>query len=371
MTQSSLAVLSNRLFSCRAVALGLVGVLVLFLGVTPAHAQQDQNDPALDIDTSLNPYAVTFMWDNDGGLIRPGGTDRHYTNGLLATLAHQPALADQIVKGLGLNHTATAVGYHVGQLMFTPKDITRLVPDPSERSYAGYLFGGFYFQREQGNQLDHLQFDVGLVGPRSGAEDLQTGVHRVANGKDPEGWDGQLEDDFTYQFTYRKKWRILLDSEEGNWMDTQLIPQIGFSVGNVYRQAEAAATLRIGTNLPDDFGPGRVNDIAAATGMRRTLEARQNGARKWGWYAYGKAGVRYVEHNLFLDGPDRNTGPDTTVESEPVVGEFSAGIHAYRRFSNNWGLELGFAQTLLTDEFRGQDTLDGYGSLLVAVRATW
>lgn len=357
--------------------LALAAVAACPLAVA-ASAQIDEA-PRPGVGPGAAPAPVRFeaIWENDGGPIRPGGPDRHYTNGLLLTLAHQPAWSDNLADALGLRYDATAAGYLLGHQIFTPENISLPAPPADDRPYAGYLFGGVYWQREQDNALDHLQLDLGIVGPSAGGEDLQTAVHEIFNADDPKGWDAQIEDTFTFQFTYRKKWRIDLNEPAAgearaglSALDWQLLPQVGFGLGNVYRQAEAAATLRFGQNLPDDFGPARVADARSATGLGRELaSARAGAASKWSWSIFGRAGVRLVQHNLFLDGPDSGGGP--AVESEPIVGEFSAGVTAAYRFDNHWRLELEYTQTVLTDAFKGQDTFDGFATLLLALRATW
>ncbi len=334
--------------------------------------------PALELeDASVRqPFTLYTLWENDGALIRPGGPDRHYSNGGLISFAHQPRWADDIADALNLRYDATAAGYLFGHQIFTPENLNLAIPDPTDRPYAGYVFGGVYWQRERNDSLDHLQLDLGLVGPSAKGKQLQSSVHNTFAGDDPQGWDSQIEDTFTYQFTYRKKWRIDLN-EPGDGpreglaaLDWQLLPQVGFGLGNVYRQAEAGVTLRFGQQMSDDFGPARIADLASATGLSRALAAsRAPGASKWSWSLFGRAAARFVEHNLFLDGPDSGGGP--AVESEPIVGELSAGGTLRYRFDGHWALHFEYSQTLLTDEFKGQDTLDGYATLLVALRATW
>lgn len=317
-------------------------------------------------------YRFDVIWENDGGILRPGGPDRHYTNGLLFSYAHQPDWARQVTDGLGLESTATAAGYHFGQQIFTPENLTLAMPDPADRPYAGYLFGGLFWQRENGDQLDHLQTDLGVVGPSSGADDVQDWVHDWFGGQDPQGWNTQIGDEFTYQLTYRHKWRIDLGDPGffGDELRWQLIPQAGFGLGNVYRQIELGATLRVGQQLLDNFGPASIADRGSATGLSRRWAADRAGQTpRFRWSLFGKAGVRFVEHNIFLDGPDGEPGP--SVDSEPVVGEFTGGVELSYRINDHWSIDASYANTLLTDEFEDQDDRAIFATLNLAVRATW
>lgn len=311
------------------------------------------------------PWAFTVYWENDGGILKRNNIeDRHYTNGVGVSFAHQPQWAERVNDWLpaGDEFDRTAGGYLFGQLMFTPDNISTSALVADDRPYAGYLFGAAYFQRANDTTFDHIQLEVGIVGPSSKAEEVQDTVHAWTKGIEPNGWDNQIEDEPTIQTYYRRKWRFDLYDDRGERPDgyalpeLQAIPQAGVALGTVHRYVEAGATLRLGVNLPDDFGPGRLADVAAFTAPRRDA----------GWYAYGFARVlgRAVEHNLFLEG---NTWKDSHgVEEEPLIAEGSLGIALGYR-GDRWTGELVYSQTAATEEFEGQDGGDQYGSLLLSI----
>ena len=237
-----------------------------------------------------------------------------------------------------------------------PRDINTRKLQHDERPYAGYLFGGVYLQRSNDKVLDHLQLDLGVVGPSSMADSLQQEIHSLFEADNPRGWDNQLHDEFTYQFTFRRKWRH--DFEPVNLFDStlnhQVIPQVDLAVGNVYRHVSAGATWRIGINLPDDFGPGRLADVADATG---------GPGKDAGGYGFVRVAGRAVEHNMFLEG---NSSRDSHgVDAEPFVGEVQAGIAIYGNYSG-WQLQANYSQTFISEQFDTQKGADSHGALMVS-----
>lgn len=347
-------------------------LLSALAAVPAARATEDVSTlPGTSPAPSLKAYApdapslftITVYEENDSVRIKPNNpTDRHYTNGTAISFAHQPAWADKIAPHVPLashfDQPRTAAGYIAGQLIFTPDNINTRKIIRDDRPYAGYLFGGAYWQRADNTTFDHFQLDLGVVGPSSGADDTQKIVHDYFDGQEPNGWNGQLRDEFTAQLYARRKWRIPLTQQnspiEGTGWQTQLIPQVGIALGSIYRHLEAHATLRAGFNLPDDFGPGRLADVAAATGTPR---------QGWGAFGFLRAGGRLVEHDLFLEG---NTFKDSHhVSAKPLVGEIQAGV-AVQYHRDNWGLELGYSQTYMTRQFDKQEHTSSFGALTLA-----
>lgn len=310
------------------------------------------------------PMSLRLYWENDGAFQDPFDSyDRGYTNGIALTLDHQPIWAQQVLDYMPFadtfsqNHGRpnTAAGYVIGQQIFTPRNIEAAAPIATDRPFAGYLYGGVYWQRQadyhrrdDASVFDHFEINLGVVGPSSLAEDTQKWVHDNFQGDNPNGWDNQLRDELAVQFYYRRKWRFdagacslpLLGDVKG-----QLIPQAGIALGSVHRYAEAGVTYRIGFGLPDDFGPGRINDLRSATAMHDA----ENRPQGWAWYAWVRAGGRYVEHNTFLDGSNHRN-PSPSIDKEPFIAEVQAGL-AISYHDGPYTLGFTWGITYLTDDF--------------------
>ena len=71
-------------------------------------------------------------------------------------------------------------------------------------------------------------------------------------------------EEIAVNLTYRKKWRMNLTEEYESGLGLDLIPMLEGTVGTVYRRVGGGVTVRGGLNLPDDYGPMRIDDVASA-----------------------------------------------------------------------------------------------------------
>jgi len=305
--------------------------------------------------------APSFYFENDGTFLRPNDhTDRHYTSGQGASVAWRGA-GRGIADGLGLPAgDRTALGLVLAQQMFTPDDIDE-PPRPGDRPYGGYLYLGGFWQREHREVFDQVQLDLGVVGPSSLAEQAQEAVHALSYAEDPD-WSRQLRDEVQVNLTLRRKWRFDLGETAlaGRPIDWQLIPRAELDVGTTYRRVAAGALIRAGCRLPDDFGPGRITDLASETSD--DFVDRQTGVSA---YVFGQAVARYVEWDTFLDG-SYGRNPSPSVSKQPWVGEFSGGF-AVEWKRHRMHARLAYMQTFSTPTFEMQGRGDTVGSLALRV----
>lgn len=314
----------------------------------------------LDAERSLMPEpaawsarSLTLHWDNDGTVPKViSDSDRHYTNGVKIDLALNPSasfaagvreFADRLDP---MPDADVAAGLVIAQHIYTAFDIRLAAPPPGSRPYAGYLYVGGYIQRASDSVHDHLELNVGVVGEWSGAEATQKFVHAVfPNQNEPQGWGTQLANELAINLRYQRSWRF--QKAQIGRLELDGIPRLGFDLGNVFVRANADLTLRLGFNLPDDFGPPRLLDYTDATG---------SWGGDWGVYGYVRGGARAVAHNIFLDG---NTfASSRSVDKRPVVAELTVGLAGRYKF-----FEAGWSVTWLSEEFDTQGNGDSYGSL--------
>jgi hypothetical protein len=293
-------------------------------------------------DRSFNIY-----WENDGTFLKPNhSTDRHYTDGLKTSFTHEPNTKWLRDFGrwndFGKNdaNVNTAIGYFFGQNMFTPDHADKPEKRTHEdQAFAGWLYGGAFAQRATQDQMEHFEISLGIIGPASLADRTQRFIHKSLRIEVPKGWEDQLADEFAADFTWFKRQQIkgpLLRRTPD--FDTQV--EYGFTAGTVHRNATLGLIARLGKNLPNDFGPGRLEAPACAAGAI----ARNRSY----FYIFGRAGAKFVQFDRLLTGLDERT----------VVGQFQAGV-VWRRNS----FQISYSQTFLTREYREQPEADAYGAL--------
>jgi hypothetical protein len=323
-----------------------------------AAASQPQHDHTPPRDS------LSLYWENDGSVLKPNNTqDRHYTNGNAITFTHQPAWARQFNEHLPFaerfDPADTAAGYVFGHKMHTPKDLAEHDPILDDWPYSAYVYGGAYFQRSNEHTFDHLELNLGMIGPAALGKSVQNIIHEWTNDRDPQGWDNQLENEPTLQTFLRREWRYPLATIQLGQhvapLQLQALPKAELALGTVHRYAEGGLTVRVGFRLPDDFGPGELSDLPAATGHPQ---------RGLGLYWFGGGSGRVVEHNLFLEG--NNFDASQSVDPKALTGRLRTGIAVqYRR--KDWAIEGMWSQTFKSREFDAQEATDAFGQLRLSV----
>ncbi|HEX6092819.1 MAG TPA: lipid A deacylase LpxR family protein, partial [Dongiaceae bacterium] len=188
-------------------------------------------------------------------------------------------------------------GLSLGQNFYTPSVISADPPDPRDRPYAGWLYLGADLLQDTGRRtLEHLELQLGVVGPAALGKQVQRQWHEFVDGTEPEGWAAQLENEPGIVLSYERKWRLYLAGDGASGID--LIPELGGSLGNVFTYGEAGLMLRFGRNLEADYGPARIRPALSGTDYFNSDYMFGN------FGVYGFVGVqgRAMGRNIFLDG---------------------------------------------------------------------
>lgn len=312
----------------------------LALVTAPAHAQSE------------GP-AIALTLEND--VIR--GTDQGYTSGFAWTYQgadnKAPASAVRLARFLPFFDGTGDLRFSasLGQLQFTPEDTQRRTPDPTDRPYAGYAFLGLGLTDTKPGRQDRVSLDLGLVGPSALGEQLQDLAHDFSGDEDSLGWDSQLEDEPVFRVGLERVWRQPIRFSEAGW-GADMLPSLSLALGTVETSLGAGLGFRVGRNLQQHFGPGRLHP-----GRGGPAQIAPTGT------FYGFIGLegRAVAQNIFLDG---NTFTDSpSVDKNTFVADFTAGfVWAFNRFS------LTAMAVHRTKEFEDQDDNDVFASVTIAIK---
>jgi lipid A 3-O-deacylase len=284
-------------------------------------------------------------------------SDKYYTQGLefiylgpdvaadSAWIAPFDALADLgPFDATGAGAVSRRYEVLLGQSMFTPEDTAREDPDPDDRPYASWFYGGVgLIQDTDRRRLDHLELLVGVIGPAAFGKKTQNDWHQYIGVSRSRGWDEQLDNEPGLMLSYERKWRFLQPLGSGLAVDA--IPELGITVGNVMDYVQAGGMIRFGKNLEADYGPSRIRPALSGTPYFNSdyLDG------PFGFYVFVGVQGRAIARNLFLDG---NTFEDSrSVDSEALVGDLSGGLSMF------WGgsVKLDAVVTYRTEEFEQQD----------------
>ena len=326
-------------------------VLAIFVGLVCTTSGQAASDPAPATDRGT----LSLLFENDIFY----KTDRDYTNGveLSYTTAEQdtPKLFVDLARWLPFFAATGKVraSYALGQSIYTPSHLNLVNPPLTERPYAGFLYGGFGLTDDTGSRLDQVELQVGVIGPSSLASDTQTFVHKLFNDRQPMGWRTQLRGEPGIVLTYSRNLKLIpRQSFLGLFFDLE--PHYGAAVGNVFDYANVGAMARIGINIPDDYGPLRVEPSLPGSGFFDATGVI-------GGYIFAGVDGRAVARNLFLDG--NSWVPSRHVSKNMLVGDLELGAAITFNF-----MQITFTHVIRTKEYKTQTAADQFGAVNVSFK---
>ena len=303
--------------------------------------------------------SLTFLLENDLFY----DLDRHYTNGV--ELAWSPAVGDTPawagrtaarLPGFPADG-AVRVAYALGQSLYTPDDITVKNPPKNAQPYAAWLHASVGLLSERNGRRDQIALSLGIVGPAALGEITQKTVHRIVGSPQPKGWDTQLDDEPAVLLLYQRSWRQARGRGRGGYFAYDFTPHLSGALGNVFTYADLGAVARFGHELPDDYGPLRIQPSLPGTGFRQG-KARGTG---FGWYLFGGVEGRAVIRNIFLDG--NSFGDSRSVDKRTLVSELQVGLAVAWR-----DVSLAYTHVWRSAEFRSQDAYDEFGAISLSLR---
>ena len=322
--------------------------------------------PLTALDAQEEPRRWTtwiFQGENDAlGISDP--SDEHYTNGLRFYGLRHPEFAPRWAESFAdwwcawacpdLPVLPPSVGFAIGQNFYTPEDLSVVELIPNDRPYAGWLYGAALLQitDDELRRQHSFEMQVGIIGPESGAEWIQTELHELIDSEAPLGWDNQLPTEPAVNLTYRYRRRL-----GGDHLD--LVPHFGANLGTLMVTGNAGATVRAGWNIS-----GFPQTIIPATG-----EPIDRGERPdWELYLFAGAEGRAVAHNIFLDGTVFSDSH--SVEREDFVYDLTGGLSLRYK---NWRFQYTFVRRSeeLTPPPAGDDGIHEFGSLTIGIERSF
>lgn len=210
--------------------------------------------------------------------------------------------------------------YEAGQRIYTPRN-DAAEPIPGERPYAGWLYAAAAAEEAGPRGARSVGVEVGVTGPPSLAERVQTELHRLAGYRPQLGWRSQLR--FEPAFALRYAERRVAAAVEGERLSAGLAPEWEVALGTLRTGAAAGARGSVG------FG---------------------------GAYLEGALRQEWVARDLFLDGNTFGEGPRVT--KRPFVAQAELGVgFRFRR------VEARYRAVWRGREYRTQADPHRYGSL--------
>ena len=328
-------------------------IILVFMFVYVNLSAKEMKTP--EIDNSWVLERTNFQYEND--LVF--NSDSEYTSGI--KLENIYSIKNISSLWLKMPFFYDEKNYHftsirISQQIFTPVDTVSKELVQDDRPYAGWLYIDFGLHESTRDELYSLNLQVGVVGSGSLAEQSQKEIHRFRNLDIPQGWDNQLKNELGINLILQHKWLLKTDTLYG--IDSNFIPFVEASLGNVKTYARAGTLMRFGINPGDDFGSSSI-DVGGENGIPTAPGSLLTDAKDWSFSINLALAVTVVAHDIFLDG---NTFESShSVEKEPFVVYASYGFSA--RYKH---LAIEYILTDTTKEFKLQAKSHEYGSILIS-----
>lgn len=297
--------------------------------------------------------------------------DEHYTNAVKLTylskdLDHYrdswlPAWAVRVLEAiprLGNPGDIHNVGFSLGQDIYTPENTQATELQVQDRPYAGWLYFSVALHAKNATRLDTFELTGGVAGPSALGEQSQNTVHRYRDIPTAKGWEHQLKDEPGGMASWLRTWRADPGPMGRRGLEWDHLAHAGATLGNVLTFANAGGELRLGRNLPRDFGTNMIRPGGTSAPPAAPGDPWVRG--ETGWHLFLGADGRLVGRNMFLEG--NAWAPGHRVTRVPLVADIYAGAaYLWDRY------KLTYTHCWRTDEYKGQHGGQFFGSLALAV----
>ena len=313
------------------------------------HAQEEKNT-----DWELKQFNIYF--END----LFAKTDSQYSSGEKFGLVYYIPHNDYSLYNLLIFDDGpydSYVNFSLVNQIFTPVDISRSDLIVDDRPYAGWTFIEAGIHKSSKKSLQSLYLQLGTIGPRSQAEDIQKYIHELTGSELPQGWDNQLKNEFGILLRYIYKWRF--EYQVTDVFETVVVPTVEADLGNIHIQATGGVSARFGWNIPKDFGISSIN-TGGETGIAIYDEHDNTFKKPWSFSINLNLSARAVARDIFLDG---NTFQDShSVDKKYFIAGIGAGFTArYKRIALDYNYQK------QTKQFDTEQQKHGFGSVIISV----
>lgn len=315
---------------------------------------------------------VTFAFTLENDVF--AHTDRNYTNGThllwdftnaatFSEIDELPRWAQKIGRTAPLkNGDALLRGASIalGQKIYTPNDKSNSELVEDDRPYAGWTYLNLNLRSVHARSQRTLGLTIGMVGPDSFAEDVQTWVHEKIDSEIPQGWEHQLNNELGVIISYRADRLLWQTNDQPTGWNAQITQSNALTFGNVHTNAQLGAELRFGYNLTSALSSPRIRESGLG-GMPTSKEdpLLRTDRKVYGLFLVIGGEGTFVARNLFVEG---NTFTDSHgKKKEDWVADGYVGGTAVL---GSWSLS--YLYTRRSREFTEQDQYHEYGALTIA-----
>ncbi|MCF6212596.1 MAG: lipid A deacylase LpxR family protein [Flavobacteriaceae bacterium] len=270
---------------------------------------------------SQNQHSKSFGFISDNDVFISINQDQYFSNGLTLQYQFLPKTTPTtLAKKI---HTL-----QLGQYLYTP--FRAYVPNivNQDRPFAGYLFADFsvskYFKDES---FLKMTYQLGILGPSSGAETLQKWYHRVFDLPAIAGWQYQIQDQLSVNIS-------ALYLKNMGYSTNKLIDFNVFSeakLGSVFNELSLGFVSRLGFKT--------LNPIFNSVLFNSNIDNKKTSNSVKECYFFIKPQLTYVAYNATIQGSLFNNNSPLTYGVKPIKAHLQIGLKwTSKRF--NYGYDV-------------------------------
>ncbi|MFK5890155.1 MAG: lipid A deacylase LpxR family protein [Flavobacteriaceae bacterium] len=295
---------------------------------------------------SQKQHTKSFGFVNDNDVYISHTQDQYFTNGM--ALEYR-VLAKKTVKKV----YKKIYTFAVRQDMYSPFIANVPVKADQDRPFAGHLFGSYAITKYFKNQrIFKITYQLGVLGPGSGGEDVQKWYHSWLGLPPINGWEFQIQNQLSANVNvfYLKN---LAYSGARNF-DFNAFAEA--KVGTVFNE--------IGFGFVSRVSLKSLNPIFNTILFNSNLNDAKTDDAINEFYFYVKPQLTYVAYNATIQGSLFNNDSPLTFKSEPIKANLQAGLKwATKRF--NFGY---FTSWVTKSVDNGRVTAHKYGTISMAYK---
>ena len=279
--------------------------------------------------------------------------DEEYTNGVHLSLESQSApwwgsrIAPRIPDCAAANSAPACRSTMVtlGQDLYTPHlDRTPHAVDEweLERPFFAWLFFRGTARVSSARSVSATSLARGVTGAPAGGALAQRVAHRIGFNEPADGWETQIGFEPGALFEHRRS-TLLARRSSPRGIGFDVVPEAGFSLGNIRTHVDAGARIRVGRSLSHPWHPPLWRG-------RAPLE----------WWISAGGRADYVARDMSLDGTLRR--PSRHVDRVPGVRQYAFGAGL------RWqGVSVEYRAVTRSREYRTGPAHHAYSTVSVAL----
>lgn len=288
-------------------------------------------------------FSKEFRFITDNDLYVSINKDRYYTSGIFLEYSflkkhNNPKLSKKIID-LSLN-----------QKIYTPINPTLVSKGNHDRPFAGYLYGKFGVKNAYKNKsILGFSVEMGTLGKKSYAKELQKFIHSFYNFAEITGWDYQIRDAFAINFNLNYSTNLYTSKNKM------------FDFGWISNANAGTMFTDISSGFYTRFGIKELQKIINSSGFNSNLNnASTNLFNKTESFFFLKPSLRWAFYDATLQGSFLNTTSPITKVLNPFVLDVEIGFR-YVKKSFNFGYSIHWysnkSKGLKTDEINRYGTI--------------